>query len=575
MTESAALHACSCANAGAHVRAPRRTHRLRGPVAACVTRRSRATQPPGSQPRGRQRRRTLGAGRSIVPSGLSVSVPPTRECGVRFRPISTQARVRRGEKKRGSAFEAPLSAPDAHAHPRTCVRRFAWRGAPSPLPQEHCGQPLRRWMDGATSSSPPDCQVESGGDGRVMNTSRSGVGRSLHNTGTFDELNTHLKLLQTQPCTSSAVANPDTSDHRQQRFRHATNLSDFHCILSCRPRRASASTQRASTHAMPQNNQTLAFLAAGSAAWPYAESCTPETERPDGSSFPAHDASHSAAVGVEQATDGPPGTVSSAERCGKCCSKIVREAVRRRLELLVAHNVLHVLLDAVNPVVADAVRELLLLAPQHVVRQVRPLGRVKCLAHDPLLDAAILFVDHLLLGVNVHRELEEPLVQEGHAALDAPRHGRLVGAQAVVLVQRKQLTARLGVELLRVGRLVEVEVATKDLVCAFARQNHLHPERLDLSRHEEHGRRCTNRRRVKRLNVVDHIGDGVDALLHGERELVVVGVEEGSNLAGGREVRAAFEADAERVQTPPHLLVLRLGYDARRDRRDERRVEAA
>jgi hypothetical protein len=40
--------------------------------------------------------------------------------------------------------------------------------------------------------------------------------------------------------------------------------------------------------------------------------------------LPAHAASHSAAVAVLHATDGPPGTVSAALFCGKWLSKMVR-----------------------------------------------------------------------------------------------------------------------------------------------------------------------------------------------------------------------------------------------------------
>ena len=41
---------------------------------------------------------------------------------------------------------------------------------------------------------------------------------------------------------------------------------------------------------------------------------------------------------------------------------------------------------------------------------------------------------------------------------------------------------------------------------------------------------------VVRLDVVDDVADGVDALLHGERELVVVGAQELRDAARGDEV---------------------------------------
>src|SRR3546814_19755420 len=56
-----------------------------------------------------------------------------------------------------------------------------------------------------------------------------------------------------------------------------------------------------------------------------------------------------------------------------------------------------------------------------------------------------------------------------HPRLHAPGHHRLVGAQAVELVQRIELAHRLLVEGARVRRLVEVQVAAEGLVAALAR----------------------------------------------------------------------------------------------------------
>lgn len=75
------------------------------------------------------------------------------------------------------------------------------------------------------------------------------------------------------------------------------------------------------------------------------------------------------------------------------------------------------------------------------------------------------------------------------------------------------LPACLLVELLLVGCLVEVEVASEELVGALAGDDHLDPERLDLARHEEHGRARPDRRHVVRLRVVDHVLNGINAVL--------------------------------------------------------------
>ena len=50
---------------------------------------------------------------------------------------------------------------------------------------------------------------------------------------------------------------------------------------------------------------------------------------------------------------------------------------------------------------------------------------------------------HLFLRVNVHDQVQERLVQEGHPRLHAPGEGRLVGPQHVPLVQPLQQPHRL------------------------------------------------------------------------------------------------------------------------------------
>ena len=66
---------------------------------------------------------------------------------------------------------------------------------------------------------------------------------------------------------------------------------------------------------------------------------------------------------------------------------------------------------------------------------------------------------------------------------------------------------------LLVGSEVEVEVAAQELVGPLPGQHHLHPQRLDLASHQEHGRAGPDRRHVVGLVVVDHLLDRVDAVL--------------------------------------------------------------
>src|SRR3546814_2334665 len=100
---------------------------------------------------------------------------------------------------------------------------------------------------------------------------------------------------------------------------------------------------------------------------------------------------------------------------------------------------------------------------------------------DPLFPYTTLFRSHHLVArIHAHRHVEEFDVEERHPCLHAPGHHRLVGAQAVVLVQRVELAHRLLVEGARVRRLVEVQVAAEGLVAALAREHHFH------ARSEEH-----------------------------------------------------------------------------------------
>ena len=82
-----------------------------------------------------------------------------------------------------------------------------------------------------------------------------------------------------------------------------------------------------------------------------------------------------------------------------------------------------------------------------------------------------------------------------------------------IAVTDTDLPAGFAVELLLVGCLVEVEVASKELVGALAGDDQLHPDGLDLARHEEHGRARPDRRHVVRLGVVDYIFNCIDAVL--------------------------------------------------------------
>mmetsp|Transcript_23737 Transcript_23737/g.45220 ORF Transcript_23737/g.45220 Transcript_23737/m.45220 type:complete len:368 (-) Transcript_23737:743-1846(-) len=248
--------------------------------------------------------------------------------------------------------------------------------------------------------------------------------------------------------------------------------------------------------------------------------------------------------------------------------RVVGEAVLGAVHHLVRDLRLRVVLELVDPAVPHTVTELLFLPPEHAVGQVGVLLVVKCAAEHVLFDSAFSLVDHLVCWVHSHGHLQKALVQERDARLEAPGGGGLVGAQAVVHVQRLELVARLHMELLLVGGLVEVEVAPKHLVRALARQHHLHSARLDLARHQKHGRAGPDGGDVVRLYVVDHVRQRVNALLHGEGELVVVRAQERGHLPGGKQVGRALQPHAERVQLAPgvvlrHVAISDGGHQAR------------
>jgi hypothetical protein len=138
------------------------------------------------------------------------------------------------------------------------------------------------------------------------------------------------------------------------------------------------------------------------------------------------------------------------------------------------------------------------------------------------------------------------------------------------------LPARLAVQLLLVGRLVEVEVASEELVGALAGDDHLDPEGLDLARHEEHGRARPDCGDVVRLRVVDHVLDGVDVVLNGEVELMVQGAQVLRHLPGRLEVRGTLQAHVEGVELgAPAPGGLCPGEVANDDGRHQRRVQPA
>mmetsp|Transcript_118441 Transcript_118441/g.330400 ORF Transcript_118441/g.330400 Transcript_118441/m.330400 type:complete len:238 (-) Transcript_118441:799-1512(-) len=222
-------------------------------------------------------------------------------------------------------------------------------------------------------------------------------------------------------------------------------------------------------------------------------------------------------------------------------------------------------LDRVDPSVANAVAELLLLPPEDALRQVCTGPRhVESLSEHPLFHPLLpgLVGTHLLPRVEVQREFHEAPVKEGDARLDAPGHHGLVRAEAVVEVQLFHLADVLLVELCRVRCFVEVKVAAKDLIGTLPAEHHLDARCLDSPRHEVHGCGSAHGCHVEALEVVDDIGQGIDALLRRESELVVHGAQVLGHFAGRLQVRARLQADAEGMQLGPISRLAAISLDA-------------
>jgi len=87
---------------------------------------------------------------------------------------------------------------------------------------------------------------------------------------------------------------------------------------------------------------------------------------------------------------------------------------------------------------------------------------------------------------------------------------------------------------------VEVEVPAKLLVGSLSREHHLDTQSLDLPGKDKHGCTGADRGHVVSLKMVDNILNAVDALLHSEVELVVLGPELLGDLASVAEIGGAL-----------------------------------
>ncbi len=102
-------------------------------------------------------------------------------------------------------------------------------------------------------------------------------------------------------------------------------------------------------------------------------------------------------------------------------------------------------------------------------------------------------------------------------------------------------------ERLGVGSFVEVQVSAKYLVATLSTQNHLDSHGLDLPAQQVHRRTRTNRSHIVCLEVVDHVGNGIQAFLNREDVFVMHGAKVVGDFPCGEQVGRVLEADGERV----------------------------
>ena len=204
-------------------------------------------------------------------------------------------------------------------------------------------------------------------------------------------------------------------------------------------------------------------------------------------------------------------------------------------------------LERIDPGIAHAIGELLLLPPQYRIGQIAGEG----FAQELLFDAPALLAGQLHFRVQRHRRVDETPVQIRHARFHAPGRHRLVGAQAVEQVQIVELAHGFLVQCLRTGCLVEIQIAAEQLVRALAGKHHLDAHRADAACHQIHRSGGADRGDVVGFQVVDHVRQRVDAFLHGEMQFVVHGADVRGDFARSLQVGRISQADGKTMQLRP------------------------
>jgi hypothetical protein len=122
------------------------------------------------------------------------------------------------------------------------------------------------------------------------------------------------------------------------------------------------------------------------------------------------------------------------------------------------------------------IRESLLLPPEHGLRQ--QLRRFEGLPQEPFLTryslpTEFLWLHHSRLGIEGQIHIHKVVVEEGHSRLEPMNRNAPIRPQAVIEMQIVEQPDILLMELLSIGRLMEIQIAPAELIAALASQQHL------------------------------------------------------------------------------------------------------
>lgn len=179
--------------------------------------------------------------------------------------------------------------------------------------------------------------------------------------------------------------------------------------------------------------------------------------------------------------------------------------------------------DSVSPFVADAVRELLLLSPEHLLRDERLFLVVESLSQNIFFYLQVVIRDEFAGGVDTHHILDEAFVEEWGSCFKSPGQTGLIGSQEVVFVQILHFTHSLLVEFFGIRGLVEVKIPSEKLISALSSQAVFNTHGFNLSREKIHRSGGSDGGVVIGLGVANNLRNCVDSLFYGIGKGVMLG----------------------------------------------------